>query len=177
MKKIIVPVLLLTLVLSACNKTDNQEQSNPQTAETTHSDTHEHDEHASEQHGEHEHEHDHSSEHEHEHDEHDHSEHAGHDHSHADGHNHAHTDGTAYSCDNNKTAYFDIKDNEGQKEALLTLDSIAYDLHPNSDGDFVSNEGIQDGTGMIVKVNGNTLSVNTWSAGSGLGTALMTCQH
>lgn len=150
MKKILIPALMITLGLSACQKAE-EAPAKPQAetaapALTTHShDEHDHNDHA---------------EHAHEHGEHAHS----HDHAHDDGHHHHHpADSEKYQC-GNKTIYIAVHNHDGDIEAHLTTDDITYDLEQDTQikERFITDDSIAgDDKGMVLTIDGNTAKITT----------------
>lgn len=150
MKKILIPALMITLGLSACQKAE-EVPAEPQAetaapALTTHShDEHNHNDHA---------------EHAHEHGEHAHS----HDHAHDDGHHHHHpADSEKYQC-GDKTIYIAVHNHDGDIEAHLTTDDITYDLEQDTQikERFITDDSIAgDDKGMVLTIDGNTAKITT----------------
>lgn len=150
MKKILIPALMITLGLSACQKAE-EAPTEPQAetaapALTTHShDEHDHNDHA---------------EHAHEHGEHAHS----HDHAHDDGHHHHHpADSEKYQC-GDKTIYIAVHNHDGDIEAHLTTDDITYDLEQDTQikERFITDDSIAgDDKGMVLTIDGNTAKITT----------------
>lgn len=150
MKKILIPALMITLGLSACQKAE-EAPAEPQAeaaapALTTHShDEHDHNDHA---------------EHAHEHGEHAHS----HDHAHDDGHHHHHpADSEKYQC-GDKTIYIAVHNHDGDIEAHLTADDITYDLEQDTQikERFITDDSIAgDDKGMVLTIDGNTAKITT----------------
>ncbi|OBX87227.1 hypothetical protein [Moraxella nonliquefaciens] len=150
MKKILIPALMITLGLSACQKAE-EAPAEPQAeaaapALTTHShDEHDHNDHA---------------EHAHEHGEHAHS----HDHAHDDGHHHHHpADSEKYQC-GDKTIYIAVHNHDGDIEAHLTTDDITYDLEQDTQikERFITDDSIAgDDKGMVLTIDGNTAKITT----------------
>lgn len=160
MKKLLLPALIITLALSACQKpeepakpadkptetstTPATQTTQPQTATPApKAEEHKHGD-DKQNHAEHNHDH--------KHDGHD---HAGHDHSH---------DGDKYQC-GNKTIYIAIHDHEGEPEAHITADDITYDLNPDvqTKGRFTSsNDSVSgDDKGMALTISDNKAKVTT----------------
>lgn len=180
MKKLLLPTLIMTLALSACQRTEEPakpaetaEPAKTQTADTPAPNTenpapntenptpkaeeHKHDEH---KHDNEKHEHDDKQSHaghDHKHDGHDHA----HDHA---GHDHSHHDGDKYQC-GDKTIHIAVHDHEGEPEAHITADDITYDLNPDvqSKGRFTSsNDSVAgDDKGMALTMSGNKAKVTT----------------
>lgn len=150
MKKILIPALMITLGLSACQKAE-EAPAEPQAeaaapALTTHShDEHDHNDHA---------------EHAHEHGEHAHS----HDHAHDDGHHHHHpADSEKYQC-GDKTIYIAVHNHDGDIEAHLTTDDITHDLEQDTQikERFITDDSIAgDDKGMVLTIDGNTAKITT----------------
>lgn len=150
MKKILIPALMITLGLSACQKAE-EAPTEPQAetaapALTTHShDEHDHNDHA---------------EHAHEHGEHAHS----HNHAHDDGHHHHHpADSEKYQC-GDKTIYIAVHNHDGDIEAHLTTDDITYDLEQDTQikERFITDDSIAgDDKGMVLTIDGNTAKITT----------------
>lgn len=150
MKKILIPALMITLGLSACQKA-KEAPAEPQ-AETTAPalTTHSHDEHNHNDHAEHAHEH---------------GEHAhSHDHAHDDGHHHHHpADSEKYQC-GDKTIYIAVHNHDGDIEAHLTTDDITYDLEQDTQikERFITDDSIAgDDKGMVLTIDGNTAKITT----------------
>lgn len=116
-KKILSVALCSAFLLGACQKPADNADANAQ-SEATSADRH-HD-HA---HGDHDH---------HDHDHHDHDHHDHHDHAHDHDHHH-HDHGVLYACDNGASIRVDLRDHEGESEATVTIDDIAYDLPQSAD--------------------------------------------
>lgn len=135
MKKILIPALMITLGLSACQKAE-EAPAEPQ-AETAAPalTTHSHDEHA-------------------------HS----HDHAHDDGHHHHHpADSEKYQC-GDKTIYIAVHNHDGDIEAHLTTDDITYDLEQDTQikERFITDDSIAgDDKGMVLTIDGNTAKITT----------------
>lgn len=150
MKKILIPALMITLGLSACQKAE-EAPAEPQaeTAAPTLT-THSHDEHDHNDHAEHAHEH---------------GEHAhSHDHAHDDGHHHHHpADSEKYQC-GDKTIYIAVHNHDGDIEAHLTTDDITYDLEQDTQikERFITDDSIAgDDKGMVLTIDGNTAKITT----------------
>lgn len=188
MKKLLLPTLIMTFALSACQKpeesakpTETAEPAKTQTADTPAPTTentapstenptpkaeeHKHDEH---KHDNEKHEHDAKQKHDdkqsHAGGDHDHK-HDGHDHAHDHaGHDHSHHDGDKYQC-GDKTIHIAIHDHEGEPEAHITADDITYDLNPDvqTKGRFTSSDDSISGNdkGMALTINGNKAKVTT----------------
>lgn len=168
MKKLLLPTLIMTLALSACQKpeepakpAETAEPAKTQTADTpaptenTASSTenpapkaegHQHDEHNHAHAG-----------HDHKHDGHDHA------HNHA-GHDHSHHDGDKYQC-GDKTVHIVVHNHDGELEAHITDDDITYDLNPDvqTKGRFTSSDDsiTGDNKGMALTLDGNKAKVTT----------------
>lgn len=144
MKKILLPALIATLMLSACNKpadTPSEAKTDtpvatPQTNNTPA---------PPEQHA---HSHDHDDKHDHSHDAHDHS--------------HDHT-GDKYQC-GDKTVHIMVHEHEGETEAQLTADNVQYDLAEDvqTKGRFTTDDSLNgDDKGMALTLNGDTAKITT----------------
>ncbi|MDO4250937.1 MAG: hypothetical protein Q4C68_05455 [Moraxella sp.] len=160
MKKILIPTLLITLGLTACQKQEEAPVADTQTTQTTTTEsapatTTEPTTQA------------------------DSAQpattadaHAGHDHS-ADEHNHDHAEGDKYQCDNGKSVSIAIHNHEGEMEAYATIDDVAYDLIQEGN-DYVSptESFVQGQTGMKLSL---TDGKATFSSLDGA-TVLASCQ-
>lgn len=167
MKKLLLPTLIMTLALSACQKPEEtakpaEKSAEPAKTQTTDTpaptentapkaETPAHDKH------------EHGDKHEHAHGDH---KHDGHDHAHHNhaGHDHSHHDGDKYQC-GEKTVYIAVHEHEGEPEAHITADDITYDLDPDvqSKGRFTSSDDsvAGDNKGMALTLDGNKAKVTT----------------
>lgn len=150
MKKILIPALMITLGLSACQKAEEAPAEPQAEAAAPVLTTHSHDEHDHNDHAEHAHEH---------------GEHAhSHDHAHDDGHHHHHpADSEKYQC-GDKTIYIAVHNHDGDIEAHLTTDDITYDLEQDTQikERFITDDSIAgDDKGMVLTIDGNTAKITT----------------
>ena len=135
MKKILLPALIATLMLSACNKAaENPTEPKADTPiaapQTNNTPT------PPEQHA--------------------------HDHAHDDKHSHHH-EGDKYQC-GDQTIHIVVHDHDGEIEAHLTSDNVTYDLNEDvqTKGRFTTDDGIfGEDKGMALILDGDNAKVTT----------------
>lgn len=143
MKKLVLATLACTLILTACDKTQEApvatEEATTQTQQPATEAT----------------EHDEDHEEAHEHDDHDEHGHEGHDHAKM---------GEPYQC-GDKIAHILVADHEGETEAHLTIDDIEYELDADvqTTGRFTSNDDsiANDNKGMAMVIEGDKATITT----------------
>lgn len=154
MKKFLLPALIATLALTACNKpADTPAEPKADTAPVSTPDTNNTptppEQHAQDK----AHDHAHGEAHTHDHAEH------GHAHDHA----HEHHEGDKYQC-GDKTVHISVHDHEGEMEAHLTADNVQYDLASDvqTKGRYTTNDSIQgDDKGMALTLDGDKATITT----------------